>query len=191
MMMCRLVVLAFGLSLTSVVADVAQAAPAGIRSQNAKEVKPIREHEALGEELVSRRAVCRRAEKPPVLDGKLDDPCWQKADAIDHFATFWTDPKIPRKGTVAYLVWDDEAIYYAGSMTDAELRSFGTRRNDSLWNGDVFELFLKPSGDRPEYYEFQANPRGIVFEIAFPKRGHTFIGGFTAHPLWAARLPSS
>jgi hypothetical protein len=128
-------------------------------------------------EIVTRAAVCRRAQTPPVLDGKLDDPCWQRAAVIDHFASFWTEPKAPRPGTTAYLVWDDDALYYAARMTDLELRSFGTKRNDHLWNGDVFELFFKPSRGRPEYYEFQANPRGVVFEVPFPKRGHDF-GGF-------------
>ncbi len=133
-------------------------------------------------EIVTRAAVCRFTEEPPVLDGKLDEKCWKRAVAIDRFASFWTDPPTPRPGTIAYLVWDDDALYYAGSMTDAELRSFGTKRNDHLWNGDVFELFLKPSTDRPEYYEFQANPRGVVFEAAFPKRNHDF-GGFANAPV--------
>ena len=122
-------------------------------------------------EMITRQAVCRWAAKPPVLDGKLDDPCWQQAAVIDRFATFWTKTKTPRQGTRAYLVWDDEAIYYAGTMTDTEVRAFGTHRNDTLWDGDVFELFLKPSAEHPEYFEFQANPRSLVFEMAFPKRG--------------------
>ena len=96
------------------------------------------------------------------------------------------EPSQVQPGTFAYLVWDDDALYYAGSMTDTELRSFGTKRNDHLWNGDVFELFLKPSADRPEYYEFQANPRGVVFEAPFPKRGHDF-GGFANAPLLGSK----
>ena len=130
------------------------------------------------DDIVTRAAVCRWAAEPPVLDGKLDDRCWQRAAVIDRFGSFWTNPKKSISGTFAYLVWDDDALYYAGSMTDAELRSFGTKRNDHLWNGDVFELFLKPSAGAPEYYEFQANPRGVVFEAPFPKRGHDF-GGFS------------
>ena len=63
---------------------------------------------------------------------------------IDKFATFWSGTALP-KTTQAYLVWDDDALYYAAKLTDAELRSFGTERNDSLWNGDVFELFFKPT----------------------------------------------
>jgi hypothetical protein len=92
----------------------------------------------------------------------------------------------PITGIFAYLVWDDDALYFAGSMTDAELRSFGTKRNDHLWNGAVFELFLKPSIERPEYYEFQANPRGVVFEAPFPKRGHDF-GDFASAPLLGSK----
>jgi len=118
---------------------------------------------------ITREAVCRWAETPPKLDGKLDDACWRGAQPIEYFAAFWANE--PRSGTRAYLAWDDEALYYAGEMTDAELRAFGEKRNEHLWNGDVFELFLKPSKDHPQYYEFQANPRAVVFEAAFPKRG--------------------
>jgi len=117
----------------------------------------------------TRAAVCRWAAAPPKLDGKLDDPCWRAAAPIEDFAAFWADA--PRSGTRAYLAWDDEALYYAAEMTDAELRAFGSKRNEHLWEGDVFEMFFKPSKYRPEYYEFQANPRAVVFEVAFPRRG--------------------
>jgi hypothetical protein len=133
----------------------------------------------LDDDMVTRQAVCHWASKPPVLDGKLDDPCWRQAQVIDHFASYWT--KTPRTGTRAFLVWDDDAIYYAATMTDTELRSFGTQRNDTLWEGDVFEFFLKPSAERPEYFEFQGNPRGVVFEMAFPRRGQ--------YPESAAKAP--
>jgi hypothetical protein len=139
--------------------------------------------QVLAGDISTREGVCRWADAPPVIDGRLNDPCWQRAAVIDRFASFWTDPKIRRPGTAAYLVWDDAALYYAAKMTDAELRSFGTKRNDHLWNGDVFELFFKPSADRPEYYEFQANPRGVVFEVPFPRRGHDFGGFHTVSPL--------
>ncbi|QEH36070.1 hypothetical protein OJF2_46300 [Aquisphaera giovannonii] len=121
-------------------------------------------------DIVTRHAVCRRAATPPVLDGKLDDPCWKQAVPIEKFASFWD--KTPREGTRVYLAWDDEALYWAGTMTDAEVRAFGNKRNDHLWNGDVLEFFLKPSAERPEYFEFQGNPNAAVFELAFPKPGH-------------------
>jgi hypothetical protein len=155
----------------------------------AQEPKPRKRVDLLVAEssIVTRTAVCRWAAEPPVLDGKLDDRCWKAAAAIDRFASFWMDPPRSRPGTIAYLIWDDDALYYAGSMTDAELRSFGTKRNDHLWNGDVFELFLKPSTERPEYYEFQANPHGVVFEAPFPRRGPDFDGTFANAPLLGSK----
>ena len=133
-------------------------------------------------DVVTREAVCRWAAKPPVLDGKLDDACWQGAAPITRFASYWDENKTPRAGTRAYLVWDDEALYYGGTMTDAELRSYGKHRNDSLWDGDVFEMFFKPSADGPAYYEFQANPRELIFECAMPRRGD-FPKDFTLAPI--------
>jgi lysophospholipase L1-like esterase len=125
---------------------------------------------ALRDPPATREAVCRRAAKPPTIDGKLDDPVWESAAVIDRFPSFWAGVD---NGPVtrARLLWDDDALYFSATMTDAELRSFGTKHNDHLWNGDVFEFFLKPFDDRPEYYEFQVNPKSVLFEAAFPKRG--------------------
>jgi lysophospholipase L1-like esterase len=128
---------------------------------------------ALNEPPVMREVACRWAEKPPVIDGKLDDPAWAGAVVIDRFPTFWKNLD-NGPGTRARLVWDDDALYFAATMTDHELRSFGTKHNDTLWHGDVFELFFKPGAERPEYYEFQVNPRSVLLELAFPKRGFDF-----------------
>jgi hypothetical protein len=132
---------------------------------------------ALGadEPVVTREATCRKVARAPVIDGKLDDQAWQDAegDVISHFAAFW-EKKSTGDGTRAWLVWDDEALYYAATMTDAEMRAFGEKRNDMLWNGDVFELFFKPSADSPRYYEFQVNPKSVILELPFSRRGANF-----------------
>jgi hypothetical protein len=123
--------------------------------------------------LVTREATCRWVATPPVIDGKLDDGAWSQAAPIEHFAAFWNKKDVDT-GTRAYLVWDRDALYFAAKMTDAELRAFGHKRNDKLWNGDVFELFFKPDADKPAYYEFQVNPRSVILELAFPQRGADF-----------------
>ena len=120
---------------------------------------------------VTRSAVCRWTERAPAIDGKLDDPAWATAAVVDHFPAFWkrTDPG-PAHATRARILWDHEALYFAAELTDADVRAFGTKRNDHLWNGDVFELFFKPSRDQPAYFEFQVNPRSTLFEAAFRAR---------------------
>ena len=170
-----------GFSLTLLGAVVSGSSTASAQELDQRKKTGRNPPELIDADMVTRRAVCRWAAEPPVLDGKLDDRCWQKGAVIDHFASYWT--KTPRPGTFAYLVWDDDALYYAASMPDAELRSFGTKRNDTLWEGDVFELFFKPNIDKPEYFEFQANPRMVVFEMAFPRRGGDPLAFKSAPPL--------
>src|SRR5436305_1361896 len=72
---------------------------------------------------VTREAVCRWAATPPKIDGKLDDPVWGSAAVIEHFPTFW---KGTDNGTTtrARLLWDNDALYFAATMTDAELVAF-------------------------------------------------------------------
>jgi len=129
--------------------------------------------QALQKTPVTRAAACYWADRPPVIDGTLNEASWQPQNAISRFASFW-DGKERGQGMKAWLTWDNDALYYAARMPDAELRSVGLKRNDTLWNGDVFELFFKPDEGRPQYYEFQVNPRSVILELAFPRRGFDF-----------------
>jgi len=148
-----------GSTLLTIAAVAALASP-GPQVEGQAKVKPE----------ATEQAVCRRVAQPPTLDGKLDDPCWAGADVIDKFPAFWAGTP-SGSGTKARLAWDDDNLYFSAAMTDREMRAFGTRRNDHLWNGDVFELFFKPSPASPAYYEFQVNPKSVIFEIAIPSRG--------------------
>ena len=165
----RLIPVLPGLCLLSLVAFAAGQQVAVPEGGQVLKKEPVQLPEQIETDIVTREAYCRWAAKPPVLDGKLDDKCWEQAAPIEQFASYWT--KTSRAGTKAYLVWDDEALYYGATMNDLELRSYGTKRNDTLWDGDVFEMFFKPSVEKPAYYEFQANPREFIFELRFPKRG--------------------
>ena len=128
---------------------------------------------ALDEPEATSEAVCRWTREAPKLDGKLDDPAWEQAAVLDKFPAFWAG-KESTGSTRARLLWDEEALYFAAEMTDAELKSYGSKRNDMIWNGDVFELFFKPDAEKPAYYEFQVNPRSVILELAFPRRGFDF-----------------
>lgn len=120
---------------------------------------------------VTRAATCRWTDRAPKIDGRLDDDAWKAAAVIEHFPAFWAKAATkPAHAMKARLLWDRDNLYFAGEMTDADVRAYGTRQNDHLWNGDVFEMFFKPDKDRPEYFEFQANPNSVRFEAAFTAR---------------------
>lgn len=117
---------------------------------------------------------CRRATGKITIDGKLDENSWKSAQEISDFRVGWQDNRKAKTATTASLVWDDEALYFAATMTDADLYALVEKHNGMTWNDDVFELFFKPGGEGKvgrHYYEFQVNARGTLLELFMPSRG--------------------
>ena len=121
-----------------------------------------------------RAAECRRAEGDIKLDGVPDEPAWRKAQALTDFTAFW-DKRKAKTATKAWLLWDDNYLYFAAEMEDADLYADVKERNAMTWTNDVFELFFKPAADRLIYYEFQVNALNTKLDLFLPSRGS---GGF-------------
>lgn len=117
-----------------------------------------------------RQAECRWAEGNITLDGKLDEPAWQKAQMLKDFSAFWQGRK-PRTATTARLLWNDKYLYFAAEMEDSDVYALVTEHNGQTWYDDVFELFFKPALDKFAYYEFQVNAANTGMEIFMPSRG--------------------
>jgi glucose/arabinose dehydrogenase len=119
---------------------------------------------------------CRFTETPIKITGKGTDAAWKRAQIIDKFTVPWLDKPRPAKTkTKAKLLWDREYLYFFADMEDTDLYADIKEHNGMLWNNDVFELFFKPSDDKPGYYEFQVNAAGAVLDCFFPRRN---AGGF-------------
>lgn len=116
---------------------------------------------------------CRFTDEPPAIDGAVDDTAWRNAVAIDGFSMPWQGTGKPAlKATRARLLWDRENLYLAADLDDADLYADVTEHDGQTWDNDVVELFLKPSRDKPAYYEFQVTPRNTLFDCFIPRRGH-------------------
>jgi lysophospholipase L1-like esterase len=155
----------------ALLADGTHYTPEAYRALGEQVAASIRK--ALHEPEATLEAVCRRTPVPVVVTGTVEDVMWDLAEPIERFPAFWRN--VPSRGdTSVRLLWDDNYLYFGAFMKDSELRTFGHKRNDTIWEGDVLEIFLKPSDDRPEYYEFQVNPRSIIVELPFTFRGEDF-----------------
>jgi len=120
---------------------------------------------------------CKFTKDPITIDGKLDDAAWQKAPLVTEFVQFW-QTRIPKMGSAARMMWDNDALYFYGEMHDEDLYADITEHNGMCWLNDVFELFFKPNEkDRP-YYEFQVNAAGTHLEMYLPSRGAGGYGRF-------------
>lgn len=113
---------------------------------------------------------CRWVGGPITIDGKADEPAWDKAQVIDNFTTHWTNQPAKTK-TKAMLLWDDENIYFFADMQDADLYADVDEHDGGTWNNDVFELFFKPSDAKLGYYEFEISAKNTVMDMYLPSRG--------------------
>jgi hypothetical protein len=109
-----------------------------------------------------------------VVDGRLDEPAWQKTAPTREFVHPGTGaplgPGAPLGGTVR-VRYDDTALYLAFEARDRNVRGgFDASSVDPhLWTRDTVELMLDPDGDgdNRDYYEIQVNPQGLVFDSRF------------------------
>lgn len=117
----------------------------------------------------------RQAAAAPTIDGVLDDAAWQAAEVIEPFFAYQSGGAPPAANSSLRLLWDDEFLYVAMHAEDVDIRSSCALarqcgRDASLFNGDVLELFIRPSADRTRYYEFQWSPLGEEFDARFDTR---------------------
>jgi hypothetical protein len=117
-----------------------------------------------------RAADCRWATGPITLDGMLDEAAWKNALVLSDFSTYWLGQKA-KTATKARLLWDNDNLYFAAEMEDADLYADVKDYNGITWENDVFELFFKPSPRKLAYYEFQVTPLNTHLEMFFPSRG--------------------
>jgi carbonic anhydrase/acetyltransferase-like protein (isoleucine patch superfamily)/bifunctional DNA-binding transcriptional regulator/antitoxin component of YhaV-PrlF toxin-antitoxin module len=105
---------------------------------------------------------CRRASGPIHVDGSLDELSWSRAEAIPLLLA--GDGEAPRLATEVRLCWDDRCLYAAFSCKDTDIWGTYFQRDEPLYDEEVVELFLSPTGDLRHYFEFEVSPRNTLFD---------------------------
>jgi hypothetical protein len=129
---------------------------------------------------------CRHAGGPIVLDGKLDEPAWRRAQRIEHFRLYRPDGRYPYT-TVGRLTWDEQNLYVAFECADADVRSASSTHDDYLAAGDVVELYIKYGEEHEQYYEIVSAPNGTTLDVRWPRRG---AGDFRQWTSWESNMRS-
>ncbi|WP_028609419.1 carbohydrate-binding family 9-like protein [Paenibacillus harenae] len=114
--------------------------------------------------------ICRRAQEPLVLDGRLDKPFWAAADWTDEFVDIEGDrrPK-PAKRTRVKMLWDDDYFYFAAELIEDQIWATLTERDSVIFYDNDFEIFIDPDGDSHQYYEFEINALNTVWDLLLVK----------------------
>jgi hypothetical protein len=101
-----------------------------------------------------------------VLDGKLDEPAWQRAPLMDQFWEHQPQEKVPAKvRTEARFMYDRQALYVGVRAFDpdmSKLRAPFARRDNVLADQDMITLYVDPVGNRKFAHFFRVNPRASI-----------------------------
>ena len=136
--------------------------------------------------------VAVHARRPPIIDGRDNDPVWQEAPPITQF-TDWqpTEGKTPRFKTEAKVAYDASNLYVFVRAYDPHPDSIISvlERRDTYMPSDKIWIFVDSYHDKRTGYEFGVNPAGVKLD------GQIFNGGnedFAWDAVWdvATRIDS-
>jgi hypothetical protein len=117
-----------------------------------------------------RRYICRRAPSAIQVDGRLDEAAWKRAP--------WTDPFVdiqgakqprPRFRTRVKMLWDDAYLYVGAELEEPHVWATLTEHDSVIFRDNDFEVFLNPSGDGRNYFEFEINALNTGWDLFLPK----------------------
>jgi hypothetical protein len=120
--------------------------------------------------VVPRKYLCRRVGSPIVIEGSLSDPGWASLAWSENFEDITGDPKLkPRFRTRVKMGWDDEYFYVGAKMEEPHVWGTITEQNAVMFEDNDFEVFIDPDCDGLDYYEFEINTLGSIWELSLPK----------------------
>jgi len=105
-----------------------------------------------------------RVERPPVIDGKLDDDAWRQAAVFKDFYQINPGDNIaPSLPTEVYMAYDARTLYIAFRAQDEpdKVRATVAKRDDVLANEDSVRVLLDTFNDRRKAYVLAFNPLGV------------------------------
>ena len=111
-----------------------------------------------------------RTERPPVIDGKLDDAVWQSCPSVTNFKTF--APDYGHEGsqkTIGYMAYDDENIYFGFRCFDKEPEKIkcAVSARDNVGSDDWVCINLDSFNDQQSLYALYVNAAGIQMDSRF------------------------
>ncbi|HEY3397292.1 MAG TPA: carbohydrate-binding family 9-like protein [Armatimonadota bacterium] len=112
---------------------------------------------------------CYQAAEPPVLDGNLDDACWQGIPAIKlHRCVSGIGPTQP---TSVKVIWHGDYLYFAWKVSEFDIEDHNQKRNDAVFGEACVEHFLQAPAGFPDYptgtsryAEFDISPTGVIWD---------------------------
>ena len=117
-----------------------------------------------------------RAEQAPVIDGRLDDACWQNAVTVDNFTKYSQQDSPHPEQTAGRICFDEKNIYLAVECEVADMDYFRAQLaqtgNKFYWQrcGNI-QVFFDPGNTGEKFYQYCLHPNGTAVANIPHKRG--------------------
>jgi len=114
--------------------------------------------------------LCNKTDSEVVIDGKLDDGAWNNAEWTNLFVDIEGDKKPkPYFDTRAKMLWDNNYMYFAFEIKDEHIWAKLTNRDTVIFYDNDIEIFIDPSGDTHNYFEFELNAFNTIWDLFLAK----------------------
>jgi predicted phosphodiesterase len=113
---------------------------------------------------IARAADCARAEKSPVIDGKLDDACWSVP--VSRFFN-WDGGPMQTDSAWFYFAYDEGNLYLAARCQDRDIKGLvanSTEQDGPITGEDCAGYFFQPDTAQGIIYQIYFNPLGTPFD---------------------------
>lgn len=113
---------------------------------------------------------CPFSHTDPVVDGDLSDPAWKTAPWTSDFIDIrGRNHSAPRFRTRARMLWTHKGLHVSAELREPHVWGTLTQKNSIIFHDNDFEIFLDPDGDTLNYYEFEINALGTLWELTLDK----------------------
>ncbi|UCH35899.1 MAG: hypothetical protein JSV65_05975 [Armatimonadota bacterium] len=128
---------------------------------------------------------CMRAASSPVIDGRLDDGCWEAVPVANGFAEFHGGALAPVQ-TFFRAAYDDAALYIAVTCdepTPGRISLVAAARDElEIFRHEAVEIFLDPGHSHTRFYQLGVDAAGSLYDVG-PEVGTHWDGKITAAAL--------
>lgn len=115
---------------------------------------------------IPRYYVIYRATDSIIIDGDINEKAWQDAKWLDSFVDHqYPYAPMPWKTTRVKMIYDDNYVYVAAQLQEENVWGHLTKRDTIAYYDNDFEIFLDPTANGINYFEFEYNSLNLLFDM--------------------------
>jgi len=121
-------------------------------------------------EFSPRKYICYYYDDSLLVDGRLNEQQWEKAQWSDDFTDIRGDASHKlRFITKMKMIWNSKYLYIGAFLEEKDIKAKFLKRDTLLYKENNFEVFIDPDGDTANYCEVEINALNTIWDLLLIK----------------------